>query len=158
MQTLRILLPANPHRLLGENTPVPIQRRAVRNLLFYLACQSEIDRATLCNNFWPDLEEQDSRRILRTTLAKLRTALPDPEIVVANNESVMLDHNRVWVDVREFRDLVNVNLLPALQISNDQPLPEALAQQLRRAANLWTDNAFWPGADFYGQPDLERIG
>ena len=26
---------------------------------------------------------------------------------------------------------------------------------MRRAVNLWSANEFWPGADFYGQPDLE---
>ena len=61
---------------------------------------------------------------------------------MATNESVTLDHNRVWVDLREFRELVKVNLRPALQISNEQPLPEALAQQLRRAVNLWSEMHF----------------
>ena len=75
MQNLRILLLQTPTVYLGE-TPISIQRRTVRNLLFYLACQPETDRTRLCTLFWPDLLEEKSRPILRTTLAKCPPRYP----------------------------------------------------------------------------------
>lgn len=154
MQTLRILLLQPPAIFWGESR-VQLQRRASRNLFFYLACQLESTRSSLCTLFWPDLLEEESRPLLRSTLSKLRTALPDPDVLVASEERVWLDRDRIWVDVQDFLALVKPTLHTALQIPNYLPLPEAVAQPLRRAANLWSTNELWPGADFMDQPELE---
>lgn len=155
MPTLQIFLLQSP-TVLWDDATVPIQRRAVRNLLFFLACQAEIDRSRLCTLFWPDLDEENSRPLLRTTLAKLRSALPDPSLLVTRGEILNLDKTRVWVDVLEYRELVKNSLRTALNVPQHTPLPQPVAQQLRRAANLWSAKEFWPGADFYDQPDLEE--
>lgn len=155
MQTLRIYLLRQPAILWGETPINNIPRRALRHLLFYLACQPDIDRATLCAMFWEEGADAQVRARLRTSLAKLRAALPDPTLIAANSERVRLDMSRVWVDVQEFRNLVKFNLRPANQIPTQNPLPEALAQNLRTAVDLWEANQVWPGADFLDTPELE---
>lgn len=154
MQTLKIFLLQNPTVQWGES-PIQLHRRNARNLLFYLACTETADRASLYALFWPGMEDPDARNQLRTTLSKLRSDLPDRTLLYATPEIARLDPERVWVDVREFQQIAARHLHPALQIPNQRPLPEALAQQLRRAANLYSGNQFWPGADFLGQSDLE---
>ncbi len=155
MPTLRIYLLRQPAILWGETPINNIPRRALRHLLFYLACQPDIDRATLCAMFWEEGTDEKVRARLRTSLAKLRAALPDPTLIAADSERVRLDMSRVWVDVQEFRNLVKFNLRPARQIPIQDPLPEALAQNLRRAVDLWEADQVWPGADFLDTSELE---
>jgi DNA-binding SARP family transcriptional activator len=96
---------------------LPVPRRNVRGLLYYLAVQTEpVSRAQLCLLFWPDIAEAEARRNLTRLLAHLRMALPVPEALITNEDRVSLDRPYVWCDAVEFRRLMDGDHSPqALQ-------------------------------------------
>src|SRR5512133_3506671 len=97
--TLRVFLLGAPAVTI-DNQPLQIQRRLMRWMLSYLACQkSMVGRSDLILLFWPDEPEEDARRHLRETLSKLRAQLPDQEMIITDQDRVGLDLQRVSSDV-----------------------------------------------------------
>lgn len=101
--------------------PVAIPRRQVRALLYVLAAELRpIPREHLCYLFWPDTSESTARRDLSHLLAHLRRALPDPDSVIAQDDALALDPNRVTSDLAGFTQLAaQVDDTAALQQAAD---------------------------------------
>lgn len=140
-------------RLLGpplierDNQPLRIQRRIPRAMLFYLAALGgPVARGELLFLFWPEEDEEKAREHLRDNLAKLRAALPDPDLVQTSAETVGLDFERLRVDVREFRRLVDQSGILARKASNSGLLPAASYYALTDAVRLWRSPNFLAGA------------
>ena len=115
-------------RLLGTPTvmaagsPVPISRRKVSALLYRLAAAPDpVPREHLSFLFWPDTRELAARRQLTGLLSHLRRALPDPDLLLAEDDHVWLDRSRTWSDVLE---------LEALHAGQPQAVSPAVCQQV----------------------------
>ncbi len=130
--------PSQPDERGLAGQPLQIQRRMLRWMLFYLACQKEmVGRADLFLLFWPDEAEDDARRHLRETLSKLRAQLPDPDLIVTEQDRVGLDLNRVTCDVLEFQSLVDQTARACAQTPASTPLTQAVYQKVAQAVRLW---------------------
>jgi len=145
-----------PMRFTYRNEPVSIQRRQPRILLIYLACQGEmVGRLALTNLLWPEEPEEDARRHLRETLARLRADLPDPELVITEHDRLGLDFKRVYVDVLDF-ERTYARVLPVLaRMSEHDPLPETVYLQMARVARLWRGEEFAGGANIPENNELQ---
>ena len=97
---------------------------------------------------WPDKPEEEARRSLREHLSKLRTGLPDPNLLMADREQAWLDFNRVTVDVQAFNDLLNANRRTAHLVARNEPLPIPVYQELASAVNLWHGEDFLAGFEY----------
>src|SRR5271157_523588 len=130
-----------------DDQPVIIRRRLLRAILFYLAYQQEmVGRLELIGLFWPELPEEKSRLHLRDNLSKLRSELPDPSILIVDQDNVGFDRSRLYVDALEFVQLANQTQRSLSQIDRSVPLPEPVYQQVERAVNLWRSAQFLAGA------------
>ncbi len=99
---LKILVLGPPLIMVGD-TPVEIERRVVRALLFYLACASApVPRSTLTLLFWPDESEENARRHLRENLGKLRADLPNPDVIITKQDQITLNADLFYCDLKDF--------------------------------------------------------
>src|SRR5919206_3388924 len=91
----------------GAEIAPPRSRRG-RALLAWLALRPGMHaRGELAGRFWPDVLDESARASLRAALTELRGALGDSaESLVATRETVALDGDDLWVDVRAFRALL----------------------------------------------------
>jgi predicted ATPase len=154
--TLRILLLGASAFYSGE-TPLHIQRRLLRWLLAYLGTQKDkVGRSDLILLFWPDEAEEDARRHLRETLSKLRAQLPDPDLIVTEQDRVGLNFNRVYSDVLEFQQLYAQTSRICEQTPASVPLTQAVRQQVRSAIRLWRSGRFMAGAALPGSEGLSN--
>lgn len=113
---LQIFLLSVP-QVLWAGRPVPIPRRHVRGLLYHLVAQRQpVSRAHLCLIFWPEFSETIARRNLTRSLTQLRSALPDPGILVVEGDRVELDWNKIWCDASEFRRLSSTELIDSVSL------------------------------------------
>lgn len=115
---------------------IRINRREQRAGLFFLAARMEpVSRDEICSIFWPDDSESAARKKLREGLSRLRSALIDPDLLITNNDFVSLDPNRVYVDAREYTNIVTP-LLNSSEFNATGIMPEWMYGQLRKAADL----------------------
>jgi DNA-binding SARP family transcriptional activator len=146
MSQLRVLILGSPE-VFWDADAVKIPRRIPRTMLYYLATFSlPIDRATMFSAFWPELDEEAARNSFRDNLGKLRSALPDPDLIQTDNFSIKLDTSQVFIDYQEFLNILNQANRDLWQIPNDQSLPEQMYLQLAHAANLWRSPNLLQGA------------
>jgi predicted ATPase/DNA-binding SARP family transcriptional activator len=90
----------------GETAHVDTRKSLA--LLIYLALGSGSDRRDrLVNLFWPDSDPVHGRAVLRRTLSALKSILPDG-ILVSDRDTIGLRVDRLWVDAREFRELLKL--------------------------------------------------
>ncbi len=152
---LRILLLGSP-RVFYDEQEIHIKRRLLRALFFYLASQpNPVGRSVLMDLFWPEESEEDARRHIREALSKLRSELPDPSLIVATQDHVRLDTERVYVDLLEYQALVE-QVRPYVQRGMHTPLPEAIYQQMVKAVNLWRGTEFLAGANLPSTDGLDH--
>ena len=112
LPSLQVFLLGPPAVTWGRRR-LSISRRQVRALLYRLAASSEsIPRESLAFLFWPDIPETTARRKLSGLLAHLRRDLPDPSILVAQEDHIGLDPERSWSDLTAF-ELLCVDLASA---------------------------------------------
>lgn len=143
---LRILLLGSPATFAGEQ-PLQIQRRLLRWMLFYLACQDEmVGRSEIILHFWPDEPEEDARRHLREMLSKLRAQLPDPDMIITEQDRIGLDPQRTYTDVREFQSLFAQTVRACAQTPASTPLTQAVHERVVQAVRLWRSATFMAGA------------
>lgn len=153
-QNLRILLLGTPS-IYYNDRPLQIQRRLMRWMLFYLACQKEmVGRSDLILLFWPDENEEDARRHLRETLSKLRTQLPNPNLIITDQDKVGLDLQYVYSDVLEFQSLFNQTARVCAQTPASSPLSQAVYEKVLRAVRLWRCERFLAGTPV---PESEAV-
>lgn len=143
---LRILLLGTP-LIQANGQPLQIQRRLLRWMLFFLACQKDmVGRADLILMFWPDAAEEDGRRHLREMLSKLRAQLPDPDLIITEQDRIGLDLKRVTTDVLEFESLVAQTARACAQTPAATPLTQVVYQKVVQAVRLWRSERFLAGA------------
>jgi predicted ATPase/DNA-binding SARP family transcriptional activator len=121
--SLRIRL-LGPPEVMWAGAVLPIPRRQTRALLYRLAADLRpIPRGQLCALFWPDVPEAAARRSLTHLLNHLRHALPAPDTLRTDGDSIALDQARVWCDAAIFRQLAGTDIsqspLHALQRASD---------------------------------------
>ena len=92
----------------GAPLDLPRSRRG-RSLLAWLALHpGRHARGRLAGLFWPDVLDTSARTSLRAALAELRAALGEAaDCLAATRESVALEGDRLWVDVRVFAELLD---------------------------------------------------
>jgi DNA-binding SARP family transcriptional activator len=81
-------------------------------LLAYLACRRVHRRDTILGVFWPDADQTRGRRALSRAVYWLRSFLGAGAIESVGREILVL-HDDVWVDVREFRRTLQLGDLRA---------------------------------------------
>jgi len=151
---LRILLLGTP-LIQANGQPLQIQRRLLRWILFFLACQKDmVGRADLILIFWPDAAEEDGRRHLREMLSKLRAQLPDQNLILTDQDRVGLDWQRVTCDVLEFESLAAQTARACSQTPAATPLTQAVYQKVLQAVRLWRSERFLAGASL---PESEGL-
>ena len=154
MQKLEILL-LGPLEFKYGGNQLHIRRRLVRTLLAYLGYQQVmISRAELLLLFWPDESDTVGRKRLREILSKLRQELPDPDILLTNDDQVGLDQERIYVDALDFEILNEQVIRSAQQIPQNLALPDNTHQRLIRAINLWRSPLFMAG---FNPPDTSEL-
>jgi DNA-binding SARP family transcriptional activator/tetratricopeptide (TPR) repeat protein len=95
-------------RLDGTTAELPASR-AARALLAWLAVRpGRHPRSRLAGQFWPDVLDASARGSLRSAIWALRTALGPGfgGYLAAGRDTVTLDGDGLWVDVREVRRLI----------------------------------------------------
>ena len=156
MKKLQVLLLGPPEVRWGSEK-IDILRRIPRAILFYLASKGvPVGREELCSLFWDDIADARARRRLQENLSRLRKALPDPDLLHTNKDSVELDSARVYVDSLDFEKLINQTGKTPQQIPVSDPLPDPIAKKLESAANLWRGSSFLSGSYFPGTIDLDN--
>jgi DNA-binding SARP family transcriptional activator len=109
----------------GEVVAPPAGRR-LRGLLGWLALHPGMHaRSEVAGQLWPDVLEESARTSLRTALAELRRTLGDGH-VVTTRDAVGLGGD-VWVDAREFDELVSAQRLDDALALARGPVLEELA-------------------------------
>lgn len=147
MRSLKILLLGPPEVLWGEKT-LSISRRFPRSLLYYLASSGRmVSRQELFPLFWEDRPDTVARLRLRETINKLRSALPDPGLLLTEANLIGLDQQRITVDQREFQVTIDqAGQIPWI-IPASEPLPDFVRQLLQKALDLWRGPHFMTGAN-----------
>jgi DNA-binding SARP family transcriptional activator len=140
---LHILLLGSPDVRWGDES-MPVARRQLRGLIYYLAAQTEaVPRDRLSMLFWADLPSTLARRNLTRLLNQLRTILPDPGLLYCLPDTILLDSRRVWCDALVFEQLCS------------QPNPANPLQTLESATRLFRGE-FLSGFTLAGSPAFEE--
>jgi len=143
---LKILV-LGPPAVLIDDKPLGIQRRQLRTLLFFLACEPDgVGRDELINRFWPEKKEADARRQLREVLSKLRRQLPDPETLQTDHDRVWLNPQLVYIDYSNFLKVI-ASAEGLFKTSHDKTtLSDSMVDNLKQAVELWRSPQFLAGA------------
>ena len=116
---------------------ISIQRRLPRELLFFLAAQGNmVHRDTILDLFWGEGVRQNRQR-LNENLSRLRSALPQADLIVSYDGFIGLNFEQVFVDQLQFQDLLDQAGRTPWQIPDDEPLPHHIYRILNEANNLW---------------------
>ncbi len=143
---LKILL-LGPPAILFDDSPLAIQRRQVRTLLYFLAAKPEgVERSDLLLHFWPNTDESTARRQLRELLSKLRSQIPGDEILKTDHDRIWLNKDAVYVDMLHFQSLIQPAQNYGEASRKNNVLPDNLVEMLERAVDLWRAPAFLAGA------------
>jgi predicted ATPase/DNA-binding SARP family transcriptional activator len=154
MSDIRVLL-LGPPEVYQDDRQVSIPQELPRVLLYYLASRgSMVERETLLTLLWEDLDETNSRKLLRETLSKLRNLFPKTEYLHTSANLVGLNFNHFHVDQLEFLDLIDQTGHIPWQTPADQPLPEETYALLKSAKGLWRSPHFMSGFDL---PPIRRL-
>src|SRR5215207_2559581 len=93
--TLRIAL-LGPPTLMWGGQPFVIARRQARALLYRIAAApNPVPREQLGFLLWPDSTESAARRNLTVLLTQIRRALPQPDLLVALDDAIGVDHTAI---------------------------------------------------------------
>jgi tetratricopeptide (TPR) repeat protein len=84
---------------------------------------------------------------LRGALSRLRSEIPDPDLLIIHNDLVGIDEKRVCVDQQEFLELHDSFGNQPWIIPPEETLPAKIFQPMLTAANLWRGSEFMEGAD-----------
>ncbi|HZG66584.1 MAG TPA: BTAD domain-containing putative transcriptional regulator, partial [Herpetosiphonaceae bacterium] len=133
-----------------NNTALPIARRQTRALLYRLAIPlTPVPRTQLCYLFWPDIPDATARRNLTHLLTLLRRALPQPDLLVIEAETVGFLPHQVWSDADVFARLTRT--------AGAQIRPAALIEAIDLCRGPLLDGFALPNCpEFESWLDLER--
>jgi DNA-binding SARP family transcriptional activator/tetratricopeptide (TPR) repeat protein len=152
---LVISLLGPPEIRLGEKI-IQIKRRMFRYLVFYLACQAEpVSRESLCDMFWPDDDEDQSRKNLREMVSKLRRDLPIEDLIHTEKEYVSFNQAKVEVDVIRFEETINL-IRKNLDLAVSGRINDQLYRAVRDSLSLWRTDHFLGGASTTGSVPFQN--
>jgi len=152
---LRILILGSPE-ITWDDKPVNISRRMIRLLFYYVASQNEpVSRSHLCQLFWPEADDSQAHKNLRESLSKLRTELPDPNLVITDEDEISLDPQNVYIDGREFQALVDP-IVTKSTINSGARLPDWMYLNLRKGIELCRGAHILEGFSLPDSPGLEN--
>lgn len=133
---------------------ITIPRKQARLIIYFLACQkSMVSRSDLILTFWP--ESANARQQLRDHLSKLRTHLPDANLLLTDRDWLGLNYERVQSDVLVFEEVFDQLSLPFISIEK-RPLPEAIYQRILAAVNMWKAPKFMHGIGVLDNEDVNE--
>ena len=127
---------------------LPSSRRA-RSLLAYLALNpGPHSRTQLAARFWPDVLDESARTSLRAALTELRHALgPAARYVLATRETVALEGDDLYVDVRAFEQALTAgDPVRALAVC-DGPILDGIDDEWAHDARRAHDGALGEALD-----------
>lgn len=144
-----------PVALIYDRKPVHIQRKMARAILYMLAAEKKsLSRTQLIDLLWPNGETADPRATLRTMLSRLRSELPDPDMVTTRLDQISLAEEHCQVDVRIFETMVE-DLKERLPVYAEvSPLPAALVLRIEQALSLWHGENLIEGDDLSSYPEV----
>ncbi len=147
--TLRVALLGAPAVTWAGQT-VPMSRRQTRALLYRLAADLRpVPRTQLGYLFWPDVPDATARRNLTRLLVLVRRALPQPAVLLADDECLSLEREHVWSDTALFVRLTATADLPVRR--------RALAQAVELSRGPFLDGFALPDCpEFEAWMDAER--
>ena len=152
---LVISLLGPPEIKLG-NKAIQIKRRMFRYLVFYLACQPEpVSRESLCDMFWPNEDEVQSRKNLREMVSKLRRDLPIDDLILTEKEYVSLNPIKIDVDVIHFEETINL-IRKNLDLAVTGKISDQLYKSVRDSLDLWRTDHFLGGASTTGSEPFQN--
>ena len=97
-----------PPQATWNDTVLDIPRHQVRILLYYLASYpNAVPQERLHYLLWNDKPEAVCRRNMSHLLTHARSSLPDKNALIVKDSLVMLDPQRIWCDVVEFKKLIH---------------------------------------------------
>jgi DNA-binding SARP family transcriptional activator len=144
-----------PPEIRWEGQLLNVKRRIPRTMLLYLASHENfVGRGTLLTTFWEDAPADFARRRLREALSRIRADIPDPSVLTVHSDLVGLDPTKIYVDHRQFLNLLDSISNQPWTVPLGNPLPQPLFQTINRAANLWHGSQFLEGFDL---PDSRPI-
>lgn len=155
MTELRINLLGSPEIRWNQQL-LNVNRRIPRTILFYLASSGNlIGREKLLTLFWEDTPPTQARRRLRGALSRLRSELPEPDLLISQSDLVGINKKRACVDQQEFLELHDTFGNQPWIIPPEEEIPEQIIQPMIRAANLWRGSEFLEGVHLPGSSSLE---
>jgi DNA-binding SARP family transcriptional activator len=93
-----------------DGRKLDVDTRKASALLVHVAVTGRpVSRETLAALFWPESDPERARATLRRTLSSLRSALGG-RWLVTDGETVSLEDDGIWMDVAEFRRLLDACL------------------------------------------------
>ena len=96
-----------PPQVTWHDTVLDIPRRQVRILLYYLASYpNAVPQERLHYLLWNDKSEAVCRRNMSHLLTHARSILPDKDVLIIKDSLVMLDPQKIWCDVVEFKKFI----------------------------------------------------
>jgi predicted ATPase/DNA-binding SARP family transcriptional activator len=139
-----------PPEVSWAGATLSIMRRQTRALLYRLAVHlSPVPRTQLGYLFWPDVPDTTARRNLTHLLTLLRRALPRPDLLLTDGETVAFDPQHVASDADTFVRLTST--------ADAQARPSALAHALDLYRGPFLDGFALPDCpEFEAWLDLER--
>ena len=152
---LKILL-LGPVEIKFDDELLIINRRMERAILYVLALEEKpVSRTRLIDLLWPDADQSDPRRALRTALSRLRNELPDPDFLQTELDQVWLDYDRCYIDLQAFEDQYQnlLHLLTAYQ--SNQTLPTSVVDRIQKALGLWRGNKIIAGDNLSKYPAID---
>jgi DNA-binding SARP family transcriptional activator len=161
MKRLQVLL-LGPPEIRWDDQLLRIRRRYTRAMLFYLASHGGmVGRQELLTTFWYDQPDATARLRLRETLGKLKAALPDPSVLVAEHDLVGFELSSVYVDLLEFQQLIRQIQPGSLhartsRLESAQSIASDEYQKLNKAVSLWRGKNFLSGVGLPSTPALDE--
>lgn len=119
-------------RVYGGDIPLANEdwsRQRVQELFFYLLTHPHRTTHQIGADLWPDLTPLKVRNNLHVTLTRLRRALGNADYVVGDGSRYSIQIPRLWVDVHQFRE--------ALELARSSPDVDGEIQHLERAIGLY---------------------
>jgi predicted ATPase/DNA-binding SARP family transcriptional activator len=139
-----------PPEVRWAGATLSIVRRQTRALLYRLAVTlSPVPRTQLSYLFWPDVPDTTARRNLTHLLTLLRRALPQPNLLLVDGETVAFHPQHVASDADIFAHLTST--------ADAQTRPAALTQALSLYRGPFLEGFALPDCpEFEAWLDLER--
>ena len=146
-----------PVEITIKGRPLKIRRRMERAILYYLAAENRpVSRTALIDLLWHDEDEIDHRGALRTALSRLRSELPNEEMIQTELDQVWLDGARYRSDLIDFKSSFESlkNVLRTYQ--NNPILPGQIVEQIEEALGLWRGEKILQGDNLSAYLEIEN--